>query len=115
VGIIAPKARSKERSDPGKRLLLGMGRAFSEDLVMIAESGFVGVNVERFQWTVPKLVAGELLFCFGDIALNLDTVPIRQGHRLLTMLLAPRLSRSGSDSGSSAAPIADWAQRRVTG
>ena len=83
MGIIAPKARSKERSDPGKRLLLGMGRAFSEDLVMIAESGFVGVNVERFQWTVPKLVAGELLFCFGgqcDIALNLDTVPIRQGQ-----------------------------------
>jgi hypothetical protein len=54
-----------------------MGRAFSEDLVMIAESGFVGVNVERFQWTIPKLVAGELLFCFGDIALNLDTAPIR--------------------------------------
>jgi len=28
-------------------------------------------------------VAGELLFCFGgqcDIALNLDTVPIRQGQ-----------------------------------
>jgi len=33
---------------------------------------------------VPVDGPDELLFCFGgrcDIALNLDTVPIRQGHR----------------------------------
>ena len=34
-------------------------------------------------------VVGELLFCFGvtmrDIALNLDTVPIRQGQRRLPL------------------------------
>src|SRR5207249_9724075 len=38
-------------------------------------------------------VAGELLFCFGgqcDIALNLDTVPIRQGHPLLVLPCANR-------------------------